>query len=80
MNSGLLPGSFWGGLESGQPEGEPNHALACGAPCQLRNELLESGALDVHELVRPGRTVPLDVDTWDDYVALGRATATEPVR
>jgi len=41
-------------------------------------KLLESGALDVHELVRPGRTVPPDVDTWDDYVALGGTRASEP--
>lgn len=33
-------------------------------------KLLESGALDVRVLDRPGRTVPLDVDTWEDYEAL----------
>ena len=38
-------------------------------------KLLDSGALDVHELTLPGRTVPLDVDTWDDYDSLCRAAA-----
>ncbi len=38
-------------------------------------KLLDSGGLDVRELAVPGRTVPLDVDTWDDYEALRRAAA-----
>ena len=36
-------------------------------------KLLESGTAAVRELPRVGRTVPLDVDTWDDYLALCRA-------
>ena len=40
--------------------------------------LLESGTIDVQELPLPGRTVPLDVDTWDDYLALGGVGDTEP--
>jgi molybdenum cofactor cytidylyltransferase len=36
-------------------------------------KLLDSGDLDVREVAVPGRTVPLDVDTWDDYEALCRA-------
>jgi molybdenum cofactor cytidylyltransferase len=40
-------------------------------------KLLESGQLDVHELARPGRTVPLDVDTWDEYAELCRATGVD---
>ncbi|HEY8058852.1 MAG TPA: nucleotidyltransferase family protein [Acidimicrobiales bacterium] len=36
-------------------------------------QLLDSGVLDVGELAVPNRTVPLDVDTWDDYEALCRA-------
>lgn len=38
-------------------------------------KLLDSGGLDVRELAVPGRTVPLDVDTWDDYEALCRTAA-----
>ena len=38
-------------------------------------KLLGSGDLDRRELACPGRTVPLDVDTWDDYEALCRAAA-----
>ncbi len=38
-------------------------------------KLLGSGDLDRRELACPGRTVPLDVDTWDDYDALCRAVA-----
>lgn len=38
-------------------------------------KLLDSGDLDVRELALPGRTVPPDVDTWDDYEALCRAAA-----
>ena len=38
-------------------------------------KLLDSGGLDIRELVVPGQTVPLDVDTWDDYAALCRAAA-----
>lgn len=38
-------------------------------------KLLDSGDLDVRRLPRPGRTVPLDVDTWDDYDALCAATS-----
>jgi molybdenum cofactor cytidylyltransferase len=41
-------------------------------------KLLESGTIDVHELARPGHTVPLDVDTWDDYRAVCRAAGLEP--
>jgi molybdenum cofactor cytidylyltransferase len=43
-------------------------------------KLLESGTVDVHELARTGRTVPLDVDTWDDYLTLCRDAGHEPVR
>lgn len=32
--------------------------------------LLESGDLAVAEMACPGRTIPLDVDTWDDHRAL----------
>lgn len=39
-------------------------------------KLLDSGGLDVVELALPGRTVPLDVDTWDDYEALRHAMAS----
>jgi molybdenum cofactor cytidylyltransferase len=42
-------------------------------------KLLESGTIDVHELARDGHTVPLDVDTWDDYRTLCRAEGHEPV-
>ncbi len=38
-------------------------------------KLLGSGDLDVREMPLPGCTVPLDVDTWDDYEALCRAAA-----
>lgn len=38
-------------------------------------KLLDSGALVVAELALTGRTVPLDVDTWDDYEAVCRAVA-----
>ena len=38
-------------------------------------KLLDSGELDVREMPLPGRTVPLDVDTWNDYEALCRAAA-----
>jgi molybdenum cofactor cytidylyltransferase len=38
-------------------------------------KLLGSDDLDRRELACPGRTVPLDVDTWDDYEALCRAAA-----
>lgn len=39
-------------------------------------KLLDSGDLDVAELALPGRTVPLDVDTWDDYEALRHTMAS----
>jgi len=39
-------------------------------------KLLDSGDLDMAELALPGRTVPLDVDTWDDYEALRHAMAS----
>jgi molybdenum cofactor cytidylyltransferase len=39
-------------------------------------KLLDSGDLDVEELALTGRTVPLDVDTWDAYDALCREAAT----
>ncbi len=38
-------------------------------------KLLEADDLDVREMALPGRTIPLDVDTWDDYEALCRAAA-----
>lgn len=41
-------------------------------------KLLESGTVEVRELTLPDRTVPLDVDTWDDYLALCRAADWEP--
>lgn len=41
-------------------------------------KLLESGTIEVSELVLSGRAVPLDVDTWDDYLALCRATGWDP--
>lgn len=40
--------------------------------------LLESGALRTEELERPGRKMPPDVDTWDDYEALLAAAASPP--
>ncbi|MET0913304.1 MAG: nucleotidyltransferase family protein [Acidimicrobiales bacterium] len=63
----------------------PGHPLWLSRRCfgdlrRLRGDkavwkLLDSGGLDVRELDVPGRTVPLDVDTWDDYAALCRAAA-----
>lgn len=40
--------------------------------------LLESGDLTVAELACPGRTIPLDVDTWDDHRALRAADEAVP--
>lgn len=42
-------------------------------------KLLESGTIEVHELARPGRATPRDVDTWQDYVTLCRDAGHEPV-
>lgn len=41
-------------------------------------KLLESGKVEVLEHPTPGRTMPLDVDTWDDYLALCKAEGVEP--
>lgn len=40
--------------------------------------LLDADDVDVVELPRPGRTVPLDVDTWDDYEVLCRTADRQP--
>lgn len=40
--------------------------------------LLDADDVDVREFPRPGRTVPLDVDTWDDYERLCRAAERQP--
>ncbi len=58
----------------------PGHPLWLGRACfeHLRGvhgdkavwRLLDSGAVEVGERRVPGRHVPLDVDTWEDYEAL----------
>ena len=41
-------------------------------------KLLESGKVEVLDHPVPARIIPLDVDTWDDYLALCRAEGVEP--